>query len=126
MNECYIHGNNIKYLRLPEEIIVQVSEEQQKDRNMGGRGGRHAGRIMSGGGRGFNGRGEGRGHSEGGRSGGRGDTGGRSNHSGGGRGGGGRGGDNGGRSHYGNSTNSSGRGSGRNSNESSGGRKFNK
>ena len=30
--ECYIRGNSIKYLRIPDEVIDLVSEEEQKDR----------------------------------------------------------------------------------------------
>jgi U6 snRNA-associated Sm-like protein LSm4 len=30
--ECYIRGNSIKYLRIPDEIIDLVSEEEQRDR----------------------------------------------------------------------------------------------
>ncbi|ETV73554.1 hypothetical protein H257_11681 [Aphanomyces astaci] len=92
--ECYIRGNTIKYIRIPDEILDMVVEEDltKKDRNSlrgrgrGGRGG--VGSRGDGGGRG---RGEGgRGRGEGGR--GRGEGGGR------GRGEGGRGrGDGGGR-----------------------------
>ena len=30
--ECYIRGNSIKYLRIPDEVIDLVAEEEQKDR----------------------------------------------------------------------------------------------
>lgn len=30
--ECYIRGNSIKYLRIPDEIIDLVAEEEQRDR----------------------------------------------------------------------------------------------
>lgn len=30
LNECYIRGNSIKYLRIPEEVIDQVVEEEVK------------------------------------------------------------------------------------------------
>jgi len=96
--ECYIRGNSIKYIRIPDEIIDLVSEEEQRDRKAafragGGRGGRTAGRLGGGrgrggeggdgrGGYGGRGRGEGgRGRGEGGRGsyrGGRGDGGGHS------------------------------------------------
>ena len=29
MNECYIRGSMIKYLRIPDEVIDQVKEEQK-------------------------------------------------------------------------------------------------
>ncbi|RQM26920.1 hypothetical protein B5M09_006464 [Aphanomyces astaci] len=82
--ECYIRGNTIKYIRIPDEILDMVVEEDLTKK--GGRGG--VGSRGDGGGRG---RGEGgRGRGEGGR--GRGEGGGR------GRGEGGRGrGDGGGR-----------------------------
>lgn len=51
MPECYIRGNSIKYLRIPDEVINMVAEEEQKDKKLmqgkGGRGGR-GGRIVSG------------------------------------------------------------------------------
>ncbi len=116
--ECYIRGNSIKYLRIPEEVVDLVVEEEATQRknafaakNSAGRGGgRTYGRLGTGrfaneeGGRGEGGRGEGgrgyAGRGEGGRGGGRGyDNGGRGNYQGGrdgGRGG-GRGGYQGGR-----------------------------
>ncbi|KAL0264834.1 RNA processing protein [Diplodia seriata] len=68
--EVYIRGNNIKYLRVPDEIIDLVKEQQQRDQaNRGGRGGGHQrgdhggrgdrGRGMGRGGRGGRGRGRG-------------------------------------------------------------------
>ena len=88
--ECYIRGNSIKYLRIPDEIIdVVINDSNNRNRQAfrGVRGGR-GGRL----GRGEGGRSEG-GRSEGGRSnGGRGEGG-----RGGGRGEGGRGGRGGGR-----------------------------
>ncbi|KAK8206977.1 U6 snRNA-associated Sm-like protein [Phyllosticta capitalensis] len=68
--EVYIRGNNIKYLRVPDEIIDVVKEQQQRDQaNRGGRGGPHQrgdhggrgdrGRGMGRGGRGGRGRGRG-------------------------------------------------------------------
>ncbi|KAL5701251.1 hypothetical protein ACHQM5_026610 [Ranunculus cassubicifolius] len=61
MPECYIRGNTIKYLRVPDEVIDKVQEETNKMRtdrkppgvgrgrgrgrdDMGGRGGRGMGR----------------------------------------------------------------------------------
>lgn len=48
--ECYVRGNSIKYLRIPDEIVDLATEQQkiQKDaavfRNVGGRGGTYQGR----------------------------------------------------------------------------------
>jgi U6 snRNA-associated Sm-like protein LSm4 len=61
MPEVYIRGASIKYMRIPDEIIDLVSEEEQQSRKAAlaagaggqGRGGRGAGRI---GGRGDGGR----------------------------------------------------------------------
>ncbi|KAH8548672.1 hypothetical protein BGW37DRAFT_430595 [Umbelopsis sp. PMI_123] len=69
--ECYIRGNTIKYLNVPEEIIDMVKEDESKQRqnnrgNRGGRGGQNGDR----GGRGGRGRG-GQGYSRGGGRGGR-------------------------------------------------------
>lgn len=75
--ECYIRGNSIKYLRIPDEVVDLVSEDEREKRVF--RGGRGSGRL---------GRGEGRG--EGGRGGGR-YVGGAGGRGAGGRGGGGRG-----------------------------------
>ncbi|OJJ47099.1 hypothetical protein ASPZODRAFT_132038 [Penicilliopsis zonata CBS 506.65] len=63
--EVYIRGNNIKYLRVPEEIIDIVKDQQQTQASNRGRGGpshRDGGRERGrGGGRGGRGRGRGRG-----------------------------------------------------------------
>ncbi|KAG9229761.1 hypothetical protein BJ875DRAFT_474041 [Amylocarpus encephaloides] len=66
--EVYVKGNNIKYLRVPDEIIDLVKEQQQGQQNTGYRGGRggsrgdHGGRGGDrGGDRGRGGRGPGRG-----------------------------------------------------------------
>lgn len=67
MNECYIRGSTIKYLRIPDEVIEMVKDDV----------------ISKGGGRGGGGRGRGRG--------GRGGMGGRGRGGGGNRGGGNRG-----------------------------------
>ncbi|KAG2184315.1 hypothetical protein INT44_009330 [Umbelopsis vinacea] len=69
--ECYIRGNTIKYLNVPEEIIDMVKEDESKQRqnnrgNRGGRGGQNSDR----GGRGGRGRG-GQGYTRGGGRGGR-------------------------------------------------------
>ncbi|KAK5007588.1 hypothetical protein LTR28_005102 [Elasticomyces elasticus] len=70
MSEVYVRGNNIKYLRVPDEIIDSVKEQQQTqqasrgssrlamglrgdfgsrgDRGRGGRGGRGRGRGRGG------------------------------------------------------------------------------
>ncbi|KAI9805058.1 MAG: hypothetical protein M1825_000892 [Sarcosagium campestre] len=67
--EVYVRGNNIKYLRVADEIIDNVKETQHHNQQ-GGRGGRgggpqrgdHSGRgDRRGGGRGGGGRGRGRG-----------------------------------------------------------------
>ncbi|CAE7855144.1 unnamed protein product [Symbiodinium necroappetens] len=51
--ECYVRGNSIKYLRLPDEVIDMVKDEPQsrkeirqqfKARGRGGRGGKGEGR----------------------------------------------------------------------------------
>ncbi|CAK4081006.1 unnamed protein product [Aphanomyces euteiches] len=89
--ECYIRGNTIKYIRIPDEILDMVVEEDlsKKDRNAmrgRGRGGRGGIGSRGDGGRGRGGRGGrgdgggrgegGRGRGEGGRGrGGRGDSG---------------------------------------------------
>ena len=58
LKECYIRGNSIKYLRIPDEIIDLVQEEEisAKDAKKGGKGGR--GRVNT------SGRGRGRGRQE--------------------------------------------------------------
>ena len=76
--ECFIKGTSIKYLRIPEEIIDMVAEEEQHQRKLhfsannrgrgreGGRGRGEGGRGRGEGGRG-RGREGGRGRGEGGR-----------------------------------------------------------
>ncbi|RYO69576.1 hypothetical protein AA0113_g3960 [Alternaria arborescens] len=69
--EIYVRGSTIKYLRVPDEIIDVVKEQQAKDQaNRGGRGGGMHGRGDHrgdrGGGRGMRGRGRGRGRGGGG------------------------------------------------------------
>ncbi|KAL1900340.1 hypothetical protein Cpir12675_001024 [Ceratocystis pirilliformis] len=71
--EVYVKGNNIKYLRVPDEIIDQVKEAQQNQQGgfRGGRGGQRGdynGRGDRGGrgGRGGRGRGQSRGRGRGG------------------------------------------------------------
>ncbi|KAF9158788.1 RNA processing protein [Actinomortierella ambigua] len=85
LTECYIRGNTIKYLRVPDEIIDVCKEEAAKQRQQGGRSNRGGaggdrGGMHNGGGSG-SGRGGSRGGNQGG-GGGRGDY-----HRGGGRGG---------------------------------------
>ncbi|CZR66734.1 related to U6 snRNA-associated Sm-like protein LSm4 [Phialocephala subalpina] len=68
--EVYVKGNNIKYLRVPDEIIDLVKDQQSKDQGSGGgyRGGRGGSRgDHRGGDRGRGGRGGGRGRGRGGR-----------------------------------------------------------
>lgn len=36
--ECYIRGNTIKYLNVPEEIVDMVKEDESRQRQMTGRG----------------------------------------------------------------------------------------
>lgn len=36
--ECYIRGNTIKYLNVPEEIVDMVKEDEGRQRQMAGRG----------------------------------------------------------------------------------------
>ena len=81
LKECYIRGNSIKYLRIPDEIIDLVQEEEisAKDAKKGGKGGR--GRVNT------SGRGRGRGKGGKGKGRGRGDSGGKAGGRGGGRGG---------------------------------------
>lgn len=74
--ECYVRGSNIKYLRIPDEVIDMVKDEmvkQGKSRGTGrpGRGGRGGGGGRGGHREGGSG-GGGRGGSFGGRGGGRG------------------------------------------------------
>jgi U6 snRNA-associated Sm-like protein LSm4 len=78
MPECFIRVNSIKYLRIPDEVITEVSEQEIANRKAyrggrggGGRGG--GGRYSNdGGGRGGYGRGDSKGRGGGGR--GRGDS----------------------------------------------------
>ncbi|KAL1305488.1 hypothetical protein AAFC00_002363 [Neodothiora populina] len=70
--ECYIRGNNIKYLRMEDEIVDLVKDQQQSQQSSrGGRGvgaqgrGDHGGRGDRGSGRGRGGnRGRGRGRGQ--------------------------------------------------------------
>lgn len=55
--ECYIRGNTIKYLNVPEEIVDMVKEEEGRQRNMRGNRGRGGGRDGRGRGRGNQNRG---------------------------------------------------------------------
>ncbi|KAI9312477.1 hypothetical protein BX666DRAFT_1987767 [Dichotomocladium elegans] len=71
--ECYIRGNTIKYLNVPEEIVDMVKEEENRQRSMRSNRGRGGSGNREMGGRGRGGRG-----------------GGNQNRGGGGRGGGGR------------------------------------
>jgi len=66
--EVYVKGNNIKYLRVPDEIVDKVKETQSAQ---GGSSGGYRGRGGRGGGEG-RGDGRGRGRGRGGRGGGRG------------------------------------------------------
>ncbi|KAM0328176.1 hypothetical protein ACHAQA_005583 [Verticillium albo-atrum] len=65
--EVYVKGNNIKYLRVPDDIIDIVKENQQNNQGgfRGGRGGQRG--DHRGGDRGRGGRGQGRGRGRGGR-----------------------------------------------------------
>ncbi|KAL9072758.1 MAG: hypothetical protein Q9157_004969 [Trypethelium eluteriae] len=61
LREAYVRGSNIKYLRVPDEIIDLVKEQQQNQQSArGGRGGQQQQRGGPGG-RGDRGRGAGRG-----------------------------------------------------------------
>ena len=71
--EVTIRGNNIKYLRIPEEVIDMVPAEE----DLGGRGGKGGGRGGDGRGRGGRGGGKGDGGKGKGGKGGRGDGGGK-------------------------------------------------
>lgn len=66
--EIYVRGSTIKYLRVPDEIVDVVKEQQARDQaNRGGRGGmHHRGDRGDRGGRGMRGRGRGRGRGGGG------------------------------------------------------------
>ncbi|PHH71586.1 hypothetical protein CDD82_6434 [Ophiocordyceps australis] len=50
MKEAYVKGNNIKYLRFPEELISKVSESQKSQHSAfrGGRGGQSRGEHRGG------------------------------------------------------------------------------
>ncbi|KKZ66298.1 hypothetical protein EMCG_07962 [[Emmonsia] crescens] len=67
--EVYVRGNNIKYLRVPEEVVDLAKDQQQSQPSNRGRGGQQhrgdGGRVDRGrgGGRGGRGRGRGRGGS---------------------------------------------------------------
>eukprot|EP00921_Rhytidocystis_pertsovi_P005325 GHVQ01009199.1.p1 GENE.GHVQ01009199.1~~GHVQ01009199.1.p1 ORF type:complete len:138 (+),score=26.66 GHVQ01009199.1:303-716(+) len=56
--ECYIRGNNVKYIRLPDEVIDMVKEDTRRDPRDKAAAGRGRGRGR---GRGFGGTGRGRG-----------------------------------------------------------------
>ncbi|PPQ73596.1 hypothetical protein CVT26_010494 [Gymnopilus dilepis] len=45
LKECYIRGSTIKYLRVPDQLLDVVKEEQNRarDANRASRGGAHAG-----------------------------------------------------------------------------------
>ncbi|KAL7555183.1 hypothetical protein ACHAWF_018832, partial [Thalassiosira exigua] len=43
LNECYVRGSSVKYLRLPEEAADRVTEEEGRWQGSGGRGGRGRG-----------------------------------------------------------------------------------
>lgn len=63
LTDCYIRGNSVKYLRLPDDVVDKVPEDD--GRKFAGRGGgRGRGRGPGRGGRG-RGRGSGRGRGEG-------------------------------------------------------------
>lgn len=68
--ECYVRGNNIKYLRVPDEIVDLVKDQQQAQQSQrGGRGGgqqRGDSRGARGGRGGERGGGRGRGRGRGG------------------------------------------------------------
>ena len=52
MSECFIRGINIKYLRIPDEIIDKIKDDKGKKRRYESSGGRGGGRSDRGGGRG--------------------------------------------------------------------------
>ncbi|CAO3678216.1 unnamed protein product [Rhizopus stolonifer] len=60
LSECYIRGNTIKYLNVPEEIVDMVKEDEGRQRQSTPRGRGRGGRENNRGGRGNN-RGQGRG-----------------------------------------------------------------
>ena len=62
MAECYVRGNTIKYICVPDEVLEKVEEENLKRAaSRPQTGGRGRGRGRGEGGRGRGGRGEGRG-----------------------------------------------------------------
>ncbi|RDW92076.1 hypothetical protein BP5796_01470 [Coleophoma crateriformis] len=64
--EVYVKGNNIKYLRVPDEIIDLVKDQQQNNQGgFRGRGGQRGGDRGGRGDRGRGGRGGGRGRGRG-------------------------------------------------------------
>ncbi|KAI1626256.1 hypothetical protein EDD37DRAFT_336758 [Exophiala viscosa] len=63
--EVYVRGNNIKYLRVPEEIIDLAKEQQQNQQSGHQRGRGGQGHRGDQGGRGDRGRGQGRGRARG-------------------------------------------------------------
>mmetsp|Transcript_10508 Transcript_10508/g.13322 ORF Transcript_10508/g.13322 Transcript_10508/m.13322 type:complete len:143 (+) Transcript_10508:151-579(+) len=67
--ECYIRGSSVKYLRLPDDVVDKVPQDDgNKHRGYaGGRGRGEGGRGRGGRGRGEGGRGRGRGRNSGGR-----------------------------------------------------------
>ncbi|KAF1818272.1 Sm-like ribonucleo protein, partial [Dissoconium aciculare CBS 342.82] len=58
--ECYVRGNNIKYLRVPDNVVDKVKEQQaqqqqqRQQQNQQGNSDHHGGRGDRGGGRGMN------------------------------------------------------------------------
>lgn len=67
MKECYVRGSSVKYIRLPEDAIDRVPEDDgQRHAGGRGRGGRGRGRGGRGGGRGAGRGGRGRGGARGG------------------------------------------------------------
>ncbi|XP_022647172.1 U6 snRNA-associated Sm-like protein LSm4 [Varroa jacobsoni] len=48
--ECYIRGNTIRFLRIPDEVIDMVKEDLQSGQGGGGRGGRGRGNFRGRGG----------------------------------------------------------------------------
>jgi len=61
MAECYVRGNTIKYICVPDDVLDKVQEEIRARPQTSGRGGRGRGRGEGGRGRGEGGRGRGRG-----------------------------------------------------------------
>ena len=54
IEECYVRGNTIKYMRVPDDVVDNVDEVER--RRVEGGGGRGGGRGGRGGGRGIDGR----------------------------------------------------------------------